>query len=348
MRQRSLPIKCGVIGYGGAFNMGRGHLSEMRAAGMVPTAVCEIDPARLAVAGEDFPGIAMFADVDSMLVQSDVELITVITPHNTHAPLALRCLNAGRHVVCEKPIAITTAECDALIAAADANDVMLSAYHNRHWDGNVLSAVDHIVKRRWVGDVLRIGIHWGGRAVPIDWWRSDRGISGGVLYDWGVHLLEYAFQLLPGQRVTEVTGFATSGYWPGRAVEAKPWHANPIEDDARLIARTDSGVAIDLTVTQLDPVGRPHMFEVVGTDGHYAMTFANWTRTSVRPDGVKTCETGPQPPGEVQKFYANINDHLTRDEPLVITPQLARRMIEVIDLGVQSAREGRSLATRYG
>ena len=53
-------------------------------------------------------------------------IITVITPHNTHAPLALQCLKAGRHVVCEKPLAITTAEVDAMVRAANKADVMLS------------------------------------------------------------------------------------------------------------------------------------------------------------------------------------------------------------------------------
>ena len=345
---RSQAIKCGVIGYGGAFNMGKSHLDQMAAAGMIPTAVCELDRTRLEVASRDFPGIGTFDSLEAMLANSPVELVTIITPHNTHAPLAIQCMNAGRHVVSEKPIAITTAEVDQMIAAAKANNVMLSAYHNRHWDGNVISAVDHIVRQRWVGDVVRIGIHWGGRAVPIDWWRSDRAYSGGVLYDWGVHLLEYALQLLPGQTITEVTGFATNGYWVKRASEFKLWHRDPIEDEARLIARTNAGVAIDLTVTQLDVVGKQHMFEVVGTDGHYSMTFPTWTRTSVRPDGVKVAETGNQPPGEQYRYYQNVADHLMHDAPLVITAEYARRMVHMLDLGVQSAKQGRALPAIYG
>ena len=111
-------ITCGVIGYGGAFNMGRAHLNEMKKAGMTPTAVCEIDPERLKVATQDFPGIETYSTAAEMLKKSKVQLLAIITPHNTHAKLALQCLKAGRHVVCEKPLAITTAECDAMIAAA--------------------------------------------------------------------------------------------------------------------------------------------------------------------------------------------------------------------------------------
>ncbi len=105
-------IKVGVIGYGGAFSMGKLHLEQMAAEGMVPTAVCDVDAGRLPQAEEDFPGIETYDSVAKMLRRSPVDLVTVITPHNTHAKLVLQCLRAGRHVVVEKPFAITTAECD--------------------------------------------------------------------------------------------------------------------------------------------------------------------------------------------------------------------------------------------
>jgi predicted dehydrogenase len=345
-KQHSSPIKCGVIGYGGSFNMGKSHLDQMLLAGMIPTAICEVDRGRLDQASRDFPGIELYESVEQMLARSSVELLSIITPHHTHAPLAIQCLSAGRHVVSEKPMAITTHECDAMISAAQSSNVMITAYHNRHWDGHVLAAVDHVVRKRWVGDVVRINIHWGSRGAPMDWWRSDRGWSGGILYDWGVHLLEYAMQLLPGARCTEVTGFATHGYWVGKSTAHKLWHNNPNEDEARLIARMDNGVAVDMTVTQLDD-GKGNAIDVVGTDGHYSIGFQHWTRT-YHQDLHRIAETGPQPPSEWQRFYQNVNDHLTRGEPLVITAEWARRMIHVIDLACQSAKLGRSLPTTYG
>lgn len=199
-------IKVGVVGYGGAFNMGRQHLQQMQVAGMTPTTVVEKDPARLEVAGMDFPGIETYTDVSEMLKRSAVDLVVIITPHNTHATLALQCLKAGRHVVCEKPLAITTVEVDAMIRAANKAGVMLSTYHNRHWDGRILQAVDIVRKRKLIGDVVRIGCHMGGYSKPGDWWRSSLSVSGGILYDWGVHLLEYSLQLIDSP-VTEVSGY---------------------------------------------------------------------------------------------------------------------------------------------
>jgi len=204
-------IRVGVIGYGGAFNMGKGHLNQMKDAGMIPAVACDVDPERVKVAEQDFPGIQTYTDVGKMLKESDANLLVIITPHNTHAKLAIQCLNAGRHVVCEKPFAITTAECDKMIATARNKKLMLSTYHNRHWDGWIMSAMEKI-KSGAIGDVMRVECHMGGYGKPGDWWRSSKSISGGILYDWGVHLLEYALQVIDSD-ISEVTGFAHNGFW---------------------------------------------------------------------------------------------------------------------------------------
>ncbi|MCB1104503.1 MAG: Gfo/Idh/MocA family oxidoreductase, partial [Cephaloticoccus sp.] len=144
-------IKVAVVGYGGIYNMGRIHLQDVQKAGMTPRAVVELDPSRLAIATQDFPGIQTYASVDEMLAKSDANLVILITPHNTHAPLALQCIAAGRHVVCEKPFAITTEECDQMIAAAQKADVVISTFHNRHWDGSVMKALE-VVKSGKLGE----------------------------------------------------------------------------------------------------------------------------------------------------------------------------------------------------
>ena len=104
-------IRCGVIGYGGAFNMGRAHLTSMiENRGMEATAICELDPERQAVAAEGWPDAAIYGRVGDMLRHANLDLVAVITPHNTHARLALQCLNAKVSVVTEKPMAVTTRE----------------------------------------------------------------------------------------------------------------------------------------------------------------------------------------------------------------------------------------------
>lgn len=333
-------IKVGVVGYGGAFNMGRHHLNEMKQAGMTPVAVAEIDPERLKVAEQDFPGIQTYRSLTEMLKKSDVNLITIITPHNSHAKLALEALKAGRHVVCEKPMAITTAECDAMIAAAKKHGVIISTYHNRHWDGWIVQAVKHQREGLW-GETIRIEAHMGAYGKPGDWWRSSRSISGGVLYDWGCHLLEYAFQLITAPMV-EVAGFAKTGFW---APQTK-WKDDTIEDEGFAVVRFRSGQWLTLTITTIDSNPKRGMLEVTGTKGSYIIDFhANELIT--RDGNTTTVTRYPNPQPEGWRFYQNIADHLTKGEKLVITGEWARRPIHVIDLAVQSARKGRAMPVKY-
>jgi predicted dehydrogenase len=334
-------IRVGVIGYGGAFNMGRGHLKEMEQAGMTPVAVCEVDAERLKVAEADFPGIQTYSTVAEMLRKSDVNLVTIITPHNTHAKLALQCLKAGRHVVCEKPLAITTAECDAMIAAARKSGVVLSTYHNRHWDGWILRAVEQIKEKKVIGDIYRVEARMGGRSLPGDWWRTSRTISGGILYDWGVHLLEYGLQLIDSD-ITEVAGFSKTGYWAPKT----KWKKDTNEDEAEAVVRFRNGSWLTLNITSLDSNAKPGFLEITGTEGSYVMDWSGYTIH--KRDGQNySLEQGAHYPNAWEKFYGNIADHLTKNAKLVITPEWSRRPIHILDLAAQSAKQGRALPAKY-
>lgn len=338
--QQASEIKVGVVGYGGAFNMGRMHLQDMQKAGMTPRAVAEPDKARLAVAAQEFPGIQTFASVDELLAKSDVNLIVLITPHNTHAPLALQCLKAGRHVVSEKPLAITTDECDAMIAAAKDAGVMVSTFHNRHWDGSILKAMD-VVRAGTIGEIIRVEGHMGAWGKPGEWWRSSKSISGGVLYDWGVHVLEYTLQLVDSD-IVEVTGFAKRGYW---APQTK-WGSDTVEDEGFAVVRFKSGAWATLCMTNIDLNPKRGMVEVTGTKGTIWWDYENHEIT-VRDGDSTVVIKGRNPAPQWEKYYANIATHLTTGEPLVITPEWSRRPIHILDLADRSAREGRALAAKY-
>ncbi len=347
-------IRVGVIGYGGAFNMGRQHLNEAQKAGMTPAVVCEIDPKRLEVARTDFPGIQTFDDVNRMLAQAPVDLVLHITPHNLHFPLALKCLKAGKHVVTEKPFVLTTAQCDKLIAQARRSRRMVSTYHNRHWDGWIRRAVDQVVRQKVIGEVLRINAWMGGYGMPREWWRSSKPISGGILYDWGVHLLDYSLQLLPGARLTEVSGFAHDGFWAGRMPRSHPRKNDCNEDDALVIARFDTGQMLELSVSSIRSYERPGTMEIVGTRGSYTFDFSSF-RLNLPQHGkdarsgkpTNMLHSGPHWDSQGYRFYQNIADHLCGRADLIITPEWARRPIHILDLANQSARAGRAMKARY-
>ncbi len=338
--KKASDIKVGVIGYGGAFNMGRSHLQLMQKAGMTPVAVSDLDPERLKVAESEFAGIQTFTSPTAMLKESDVNLITIITPHNTHAKLASQCLNAGRHVVCEKPLAITTAECDRMIVAAKKNKLVLTTYHNRHWDGCILQAVKKIASGA-IGDVIRVEAHMGAYGKPRDWWRASKSISGGILYDWGVHLLEYSLQLIDSD-ITEVSGFSHNGFWGPKTA----WKKDGNEDEGFAVVRFRNGAWLTLCVTSIDSHPKAGQLEITGTKGSYIFEGRSWEMVTHKGKDTVTTR-GTNPPSTYDCYYQNVADHLVKGTKLIITPEWSRRPIHILDLANRSAKKGVAMKAKY-
>jgi len=339
--KKTADIKVGCVGYGGSFNMGRQHLTEMAKAGMTPAAVCELNPERLKVAEQEFPGIQTFSSVAEMLKKSDVNLLAVITPHNTHAKVALQCLRAGRHVVCEKPMAVTTAECDAMINEAAKRDLVVSTYHNRHWDGSIMEAVERIGKGQ-IGEIVRVECRMGWYGCPGEWWRCSKSISGGVLYDWGVHLLENALQLIPSE-ITEVAGFAHNGHW----APTSPWKEDTVEDEATAVVRFKNGCMLTLRITQIDGNLKRGNIDFIGTKGQYTVDGGLFEHYSHPANGQTVVTKGRCRASEGWKYYQNVADHFTKGAPLVITGEWARRPIHILDLADRSAKLGKTLPAKH-
>ena len=342
--KKASDIKVGCIGYGGVGEngMGRQHLKEMVQAGMTPVAVCEPNPERLALAEKQYPGITPFTNVTEMLKKSDVNLLAIITPHSTHAPLALQCLKAGRHAVCEKPMACTTAECDAMVKEAAKRNLVVSTYHNRHWDGCILEALRRVESGQ-IGDVVRIEGRWNsGHTPPSETWRGSMKMSGGILYDWGVHLIEYGLQIAKSE-VVEVSGYAHRGFWAAQS----PWKADCNEDEASACIRFKNGMVFNLRVSNLDANAKDGYLEVVGTKGQFTISWMGFELYTHSASGETILHKSRIPDNEGWRLYQNIADHLTKDTPLVITGEYARRPIHYLELAVKSAKLGKALPVKY-
>ncbi|MCF7854952.1 MAG: Gfo/Idh/MocA family oxidoreductase [Candidatus Pacebacteria bacterium] len=321
-------VRVGVVGYGGAFNMGLAHLNSIvKNKGFEATAVCEIDPARLKVAEADFPGIHTFSSVDDMLAADAADLVIIITPHDTHAPLALQCLNAGLHVVCEKPLAITSEEVLAMVEAAKKNNVMLSTFHNRRWDGD-FEALRKLVKEGLIGDVFRIECGHYNYGEQKDWWRSNKDVSGGAIYDWGAHFTDWILNIVDDD-IESVTGFQ---------VKNPKWSRYTNEDHSECRIQFKNNCVATLTISFLSMEGRPR-WRVLGTKGSIVDAGGSFTVKAL----IKNREMETSVPYEESKwdsYYKNVADHLVKGKPLVITPESAARVICVLDAADTSAEKG--------
>ncbi|MBV9292961.1 MAG: Gfo/Idh/MocA family oxidoreductase, partial [Frankiales bacterium] len=128
------PVRVGMLGYGA---IGAEHAAAITAVdGLELAGVCDTNPQRVAAARSVVPEVRDYADADALVAADDVDLVVVSTPPNTHADWALRVIEAGKHVVVEKPFCITTAEADEMIAAAATSRRALAVYQNRRWDAD--------------------------------------------------------------------------------------------------------------------------------------------------------------------------------------------------------------------
>src|SRR5690348_8200464 len=114
-----------VIGYGGAFNMGKHHANQMKEVGIDFVAACDLDSARMDQAKQDFPHIRTYTQIEDLLAQEDIDLVTVITPHHTHATIAMQVLESGKHCILEKPMCIRADDAFALVKKAQDKGLML-------------------------------------------------------------------------------------------------------------------------------------------------------------------------------------------------------------------------------
>lgn len=319
-------IGWGIVGYGGQFNMGHEHARFVNGTGLLETvAFCEVDPKRLDQARKDFPDAGHYASVDDMLKDQAVGGLSIITPHSTHHDLAAKALDAGRHVVVEKPICITVAEVDDLIARAGKAGKMVTAYHNRRWDGDLL-AIQSLVGKGAIGEVFHVEVHMDGYGHPGRVWRSDKKLSGGCFYDWGVHIVDYALHLIT-EPIESVSGFFHKRVWDVTN-----------EDHTEAMIRFRGGKTARVSVSTICAASM-EKFRVLGTRG--AIT-GGWDRLRVHvpQDGFTAVGEVRCPPNDYTPFYQNVAAHVTEGAPLAVTVQSARRNIAVLEAAEQSAKSG--------
>jgi len=330
-------IRCAVIGYGAAFNMGKAHANWINSTkGMKTVAVCDVDPKRTAAAAEDFPGIETYNDLSEMLEKSDFDLAVVVTPHNTHAKIAIQCLDAGKHVVVEKPMCITVKEATDMIEAAKRSNVMLSVFHNRRHDGDY-KALKEIVAKGLIGDIFHVEMFGGGYGHPGYWWRSDKKISGGAFYDWGAHYLDWLLNLVPG-KVTGVTGF----------FHKLVWKDVTNEDHVEAAIRFESGVVANVQFSHLAMAGKPR-WQILGTKGSVVDLGGKEGKFRVTTSlkGYPAQIEVPYKKSDWESYYRNIADHLLKGKELEVKPEEARRVIAIMEAAEKSSKTGRTEKVPY-
>ncbi len=190
--------KVAVIGYGG---QGAWHCSQILKSDVVMLAgTYDIKENRRTAAKEN--GIFVYESNEAIFADDSVDIIVIATPNDVHKDLAINALNSGHNVICEKPVALSVAEFDRMIEAANNNNKIFSVHQNRRWDIDFLS-VKSVIDSGNIGEVIRIEsrIH-GSRGIPSDW-RCEKTSGGGMIFDWGVHLIDQMLCIIK-EKITSV------------------------------------------------------------------------------------------------------------------------------------------------
>ncbi|HUG39451.1 MAG TPA: Gfo/Idh/MocA family oxidoreductase, partial [Longimicrobiales bacterium] len=166
------PLRVAILGYGLAgsvFHAPFIHSID----GLEVAAILTRDADRSAAARARYPGADIVADVDEVWTMADrLDVVVLATPNRTHVPLGLAAVDAGLHIVVEKPLAASVEEARALIGAAHRRDLVLTVYQNRRWDGDFLT-LRRLIGQGELGQVHRMESRFERwRPVPKPGWRQ--------------------------------------------------------------------------------------------------------------------------------------------------------------------------------
>lgn len=333
-------IVYGLIGFGG---MGKWHTEILENVPEIELAgIYDIKEEKRKLAEE--AGFHTYETEEAMLADESIDVILVATPNDTHRPIALRAMEAGKNVIVEKPAALSLKELTELEDMAGKTGQFLTVHQNRRWDEDLLT-VREILKDQTMGEIFRIEsrVH-GSRGIPGDW-RKEKAHGGGMVLDWGVHLFDQIFRLTGERRLKTVYATLTNVT------------NQEVDDGFTAVLRFEGGLEVLVEVGTNNFISLPRWY-VLGENGSAVVedwdlsgkivkafseeekeivpvrTAAGLTKTMAprREDTIRVEEL-PRVPGDIADFHRNVAAVLLRgEEPAVKLPEVKRvmRLMETV------------------
>lgn len=295
------------------------------------------------------PNANVTTEPNDIFSDDEIDMVVVATPNIFHRDYAEKALQAGKHVVVEKPLAITSKEIAALIALAKQKDRILMQFHNRRWDGGFLT-VQQLIKDGACGDIKLLEMNYD-RWVPTvsEGWRDTAAAGSGVLYDLGLHLLDQTLALFGRPIAVQAT---IANQRPGATV-----------DDYFVLnlAYPDHQVVLRATMLATEPAPR---YRLVGTKANYVKygidrqalqlnegilpNDPTWGRDDTKDYGLFNTgenEARPHPTerGAYQMFYHHLAGALAGKNNPPVDARDAHDVVALIEAAFRSNREKRTI-----
>jgi len=342
------PINVGLVGFGLAGKVFHAPLIHANP----NLRLTHIVQRRGNLSTSNYPEAKQLRDVDALLAEDSVALVVVATPNTSHYDIAARALQAGKHVVVDKPFTITSSDADQLIALSRKVGRVLSVFQNRRWDGDFLT-VRQILDQKLLGRVVEYESRFD-RFRPIvkpEAWREQALPGSGLLYDLGSHLIDQAVLLF--------------GRPAGIYAEVLKQRDGAAAPDSCEIHLDYLALKVTLKASALVCEPRPR-FVLYGPQGSYikygldpqedalkqggSPSQPNWGTESTelwgtltRCNGSLTRAKYPTLAGRYPEYYNNVYRATTGQEELAVKPEQARDVIRFIELAQQSSVEKRMI-----
>jgi len=343
--------KVAVIGYGG---MGQWHCSHILKSDVVSlVGISDIDPKERELARSR--GIFVYENNEAVFADKNVDIIVVAIPNDAHEQVTVKALESGHHTICEKPVALSLESFDRMVAAQKAQNKLLTVHQNRRWDKEFI-AVKEVVDSGELGDAIRLEsrVH-GSRGIPGDW-RMKKECGGGMLYDWGVHIIDQALKLFP-YKIVEIDCRLTHITY------------DEVDDGVFLEITFENGITAHIEVGTYNFVKLPRFYlqcrggSAVMRDWNCDLEIVKmnkWQEKDVKPvetsaglsktlaprDGVSTENyTYPLKPSDPHDFYRDFCAAIDGKKPQEVQNKEVRRVLEVMHTAFESDRLGQRIKT---
>ena len=347
-------LNVGILGY--APSVGELHgIGICETNGFELHAVCDLNPQRLKMAKHRFPEVNVYPNTEKLANNDNIDLVIIATPPNSHAKLCLQMMANKKHVVCEKPLALSRKETDRMLEMAEKMQVHLSCHQNRRWDPDFM-AIKRALHEDLIGDLFYMETFVGGFSHPCGYWHSHEKISGGTAYDWGGHYLDWIVDLIPDPPAS-VAAFRHKRVWHDitNADQERIWikfkggkEAEFIHSDIAAIRKPKwyllgtKGAIIghwkDVTTYHIDPVLYFHQHHIPATEMNPDLTLFQR-----HASGQIIEQKMAIPDRKNYAFYKNLADHLLTGEPLVSSLTDSVKVVSILETAAMSASKGGTL-----
>jgi predicted dehydrogenase len=342
-------LRCAVIGVGAIGNDHLQGLTTCHRAAAVALAEINAHRAREASARNNVP--RSYVDYHELLEQPDIDAVTIALPNHLHASVAIEALKARKHVLVEKPLAMSTKEAAKVIEVARTMKRTIMVGQNFRFFRETQLAKG-IIDRGDLGEIYHAHCFWLRRAgIPRigSWFTQKKLAGGGCLADLGVHLIDTCLHLMKDFEVASVTAqtyskFGSRGLgemdW-GRS-EIDPKRPFDVEDYATALLRLKSGRTINLEVGWAcfqNAESRDYGIELLGTNAGLSLYPLKLFRNTLEGHEVLQFNTTkvPHPENRIHHFVHSVLD----GKKLLVTPEESLKVQQILDALYASASLGK-------